>query len=237
MHQEQRAFLDAIAANPDDDLPRLVYADWLDEHAAVRDPGQAAGARTQAEFIRAGCQLARVRSPVPDQSAPLVVLCQALARRLTEHLFGPDLGRLIRKQPHRIQFDRGLLARLDLSGTGLRSLPDGLFVCGDLSVSDNPLAVLPNDLFVAGSLTATRTSVTDLPRCLRVGEFLAVPPLTSAAARALADLPGLSETAKETALEFAGHPDLLHTARRLPTPGPTGAVATPTAGPNNHSRA
>ena len=24
-------FLEAICANPDDDVPRLVYADWLDE--------------------------------------------------------------------------------------------------------------------------------------------------------------------------------------------------------------
>jgi uncharacterized protein (TIGR02996 family) len=35
-------FLQAIVENPDDDTPRLVYADWLDEHG---DP-----ART--EFIR-----------------------------------------------------------------------------------------------------------------------------------------------------------------------------------------
>lgn len=32
MHPEQRAFIDAIIANPEDDAPRLVYADWLDEH-------------------------------------------------------------------------------------------------------------------------------------------------------------------------------------------------------------
>jgi uncharacterized protein (TIGR02996 family) len=29
---EEQAFLDAIAASPFDDTPRLVYADWLDEH-------------------------------------------------------------------------------------------------------------------------------------------------------------------------------------------------------------
>lgn len=32
MHHEQRALLNAIIANPDDDAPRLVYADWLDEN-------------------------------------------------------------------------------------------------------------------------------------------------------------------------------------------------------------
>jgi uncharacterized protein (TIGR02996 family) len=42
------AFLRAICANPDDDLPRLIYADWLDEHG---DPDRA-------EFIRLQCALA-----------------------------------------------------------------------------------------------------------------------------------------------------------------------------------
>jgi uncharacterized protein (TIGR02996 family) len=36
------SFLEDIVANPDDDGPRLVYADWLDEH----------GDSTRAEFIR-----------------------------------------------------------------------------------------------------------------------------------------------------------------------------------------
>jgi uncharacterized protein (TIGR02996 family) len=47
------AFLRAIAEHPDDDLPRLVYADWLDEHG---DPARA-------EFIRVQCELTRL---VPD---------------------------------------------------------------------------------------------------------------------------------------------------------------------------
>jgi uncharacterized protein (TIGR02996 family) len=36
---EEQAFLDAIAASPFDDTPRLVYADWLDEHG---EPAKAA---------------------------------------------------------------------------------------------------------------------------------------------------------------------------------------------------
>ncbi len=39
------ALLAAIIANPDDDTPRLVYADWLDEN----------GDETRAEFIRVQC--------------------------------------------------------------------------------------------------------------------------------------------------------------------------------------
>ena len=43
------AFLEAIGAKPDDDLPRLVYADWLEERGEV----------TYAEFIRVDCFLSR----------------------------------------------------------------------------------------------------------------------------------------------------------------------------------
>ena len=45
------AFLQAILESPDDDTPRLVYADWLDEH----------GQSDRAEFIRESCLLARLR--------------------------------------------------------------------------------------------------------------------------------------------------------------------------------
>jgi uncharacterized protein (TIGR02996 family) len=43
------AFREAIAETPEDDTPRLVYADWLEDH---RQPERAA-------FIRAQCQLAK----------------------------------------------------------------------------------------------------------------------------------------------------------------------------------
>jgi uncharacterized protein (TIGR02996 family) len=43
------AFLRAIAESPDDDAPRLIYADWLDERG---DP--------RGEFIRVQCELARM---------------------------------------------------------------------------------------------------------------------------------------------------------------------------------
>jgi uncharacterized protein (TIGR02996 family) len=46
---DDEAFLRAICDNPDDDLPRLIYADWLDEHGDSR----------RAEFIRLQCASAR----------------------------------------------------------------------------------------------------------------------------------------------------------------------------------
>ena len=44
------AFLRAIRADPAGDLPRLVYADWLDEH----------GDAARAEFVRVQCELAKL---------------------------------------------------------------------------------------------------------------------------------------------------------------------------------
>jgi uncharacterized protein (TIGR02996 family) len=44
------AFIQTIVAQPDDDTPRLVFADWLDEHDDA----------ARAEFIRLQCEIARM---------------------------------------------------------------------------------------------------------------------------------------------------------------------------------
>lgn len=54
----QDAFLQAILENPDEDSPRLIYADWLDEHG---DPDRA-------EFIRLQIELAHL--PEEDPRRP-----------------------------------------------------------------------------------------------------------------------------------------------------------------------
>jgi uncharacterized protein (TIGR02996 family) len=46
---DNEALLRAVLAAPDDDAPRLVYADWLDEHG---DPARAAFIRAQVELGR-----------------------------------------------------------------------------------------------------------------------------------------------------------------------------------------
>ena len=53
------AFLHAIHASPADDLPRLVYADWLEEN---RDA-------SRAEFIRVQCELATIDAIDPQRAA------------------------------------------------------------------------------------------------------------------------------------------------------------------------
>lgn len=47
----EREFLDKLAASPDDDAIRLVYADWLEEHGQPR----------RAEFLRIQCKLVTAR--------------------------------------------------------------------------------------------------------------------------------------------------------------------------------
>jgi uncharacterized protein (TIGR02996 family) len=56
---EREALLRAVLADPEDDAPRLVYADWLEEHG---DPDRA-------EFIRVQCELARMRWGSPEYAA------------------------------------------------------------------------------------------------------------------------------------------------------------------------
>lgn len=51
-------FLHAIMETPDDDVPRLVYADWLEEHG---DP--------RAELIRVQCAEARLAADDQDRHA------------------------------------------------------------------------------------------------------------------------------------------------------------------------
>lgn len=70
MHNDEPSLLDAIHERPDDDLPRLVYADWLEERG---DP--------RAEFIRVQCQLAE--GGADDERRP--ALLHREAQLLAEH--------------------------------------------------------------------------------------------------------------------------------------------------------
>src|SRR5438874_337468 len=68
--ETKAALLRAIRESPDDDAPRLVYADWLEEHG---DPDRAA-------FVRARVRLARL-SPRDPARAPLGATAAALLKR------------------------------------------------------------------------------------------------------------------------------------------------------------
>ncbi|WP_020468836.1 TIGR02996 domain-containing protein [Zavarzinella formosa] len=53
---EEAAFIDRIREDNADDLPRLIYADWLDEH----------GHQPRADFIRVQCALAKMAEDDPN---------------------------------------------------------------------------------------------------------------------------------------------------------------------------
>jgi uncharacterized protein (TIGR02996 family) len=70
---DEDALLRAVIADPDDDAPRLIYADWLDEH----------GRGERAEFIRVQCAIAGL-SPHDERRPPLRRAERRLFRRFAE---------------------------------------------------------------------------------------------------------------------------------------------------------
>ncbi len=103
MTADENALLDNIAANPADDVARLVYADWLDEHdQAVR-----------AEFIRLQVEIARLQAgprAVVDQNVPLFKRQQEMLDAHTAGLLRPLAGGVARRIAP--IFDRGFLAEM-----------------------------------------------------------------------------------------------------------------------------
>lgn len=97
MSEDQEAgFLDHILAHPEDDTPRLIYADWLDDHDQA----------DRASFIRAGIERARLDEHDPRQDD--------LERRV-ESLLGqhPEWRDVVPEwaQQH-VAFRRGFLERI-----------------------------------------------------------------------------------------------------------------------------
>jgi uncharacterized protein (TIGR02996 family) len=80
----EEAFLEAIRAAPEDDAPRLIYADWLEERG---DP--------RGEFIRLQCALARMDRHDPERAA-LKEREQELLARYRKKWAGPLLRHVAR---------------------------------------------------------------------------------------------------------------------------------------------
>jgi uncharacterized protein (TIGR02996 family) len=70
MNAPHKAFLQEIQSDPEDVVPRLVYADWLEEHV---DP--------LADLIRVQCELAELPIDSPDRGE----LIQRERELLIEH--------------------------------------------------------------------------------------------------------------------------------------------------------
>ena len=96
MSAADRPFLAAILDSPDDDAPRLVYADWLDEQ----------GDHDRAEFIRLDIRLTRMSAADPDRPE--------LSRRVAE-LRQPNFQAWVDRLPqfpgvHWELFSRGFIS-------------------------------------------------------------------------------------------------------------------------------
>src|SRR5262249_54054674 len=89
---ERDALLDAVFAHPDDDTPRLIYADWLDEH----------GEGVHAEFIRRQIELERFNGR-PTARAAVKNREVAAWRRYDRWLSGRFPGMVFSKE----YFERG----------------------------------------------------------------------------------------------------------------------------------
>ncbi len=83
---DEDGLLEAIVSNPEDDVPRLVYADWLEEQ----------GETDRAELLRIG--------PEPAEDAAKAAF-KALVKRVT-----PEVPEEFKKSIHRLTFTNGLLA-------------------------------------------------------------------------------------------------------------------------------
>jgi uncharacterized protein (TIGR02996 family) len=97
---DDEAFIRAIRAHPDDDLPRLVYADFLDER----------GDSARAEFVRVQIELARLR---PGDRGPRKALEARERALLAAHHERWEAS--VRADAEEWRFDRGFIGQITTS--------------------------------------------------------------------------------------------------------------------------
>jgi uncharacterized protein (TIGR02996 family) len=165
---DEKALLAAIYANPLDDAPRLVYADWLDERG-----GAANSAR--AEFIRVQCELALL--PAYDPRVP------ALQARQTE-LLAAHRARWLR--PLKQYRSDALFAR-GFPVPGLDKLDrDDIVRLTEKDLRAAPLWRYSHDLY-----GAELKGVLDWPHLHRLTTLSLCPPLPRNWVKRIAQCPGL----------------------------------------------
>ncbi len=159
MSDDERALQACIGANPDDDLPRLVYADWLEE----RDQG------IRAEFIRLQCEIAKLEAGPRDiinQNIPLWKRQQELLERDWAELLGPDWDMFAGRNVN-ARLDRGFVGWIAMKSKDFVALaeliPRVCFVAKRMTV----------DQFYENSaeMLAVPSSTLDLITSIEFGEF------------------------------------------------------------------
>jgi uncharacterized protein (TIGR02996 family) len=109
---DEAALVAAIFDHPDEDTPRLVYADWLDEHADSLSGRAPAEVRARAEFIR--CQIELAHLPPGDRRLmALERKCEDLERPY-HGTWRADYARAFGGAPAPpVRFRRGFIEHLD----------------------------------------------------------------------------------------------------------------------------
>jgi uncharacterized protein (TIGR02996 family) len=117
------AFLQDILARPDDDAPRLIFADWLEEQGD-------ADSVARAEFIRVQCALADGELP-PQRRADLM-------RRENQILDEWDRAwvRPIRRLVRNWEFHRGFIDEVAMFADSFLKHADRLFRCAPIQRLD-----------------------------------------------------------------------------------------------------
>jgi uncharacterized protein (TIGR02996 family) len=117
---DEKALLAAILANPDEDTPRLAYADWLQEH------GDESGL-ARAEFIRLQCELARL-----DEYDPRANIIAGRCRELSDvhwQTWATEIGHTSRYPYHFADsYKRGFLDYICLDAEDLGTPELSLFL-------------------------------------------------------------------------------------------------------------
>ncbi len=159
MTQDERAFMTAVLEAPDDDTPRLVFADWLDERGTDDD-------RARAALIRAQCRLEH--EPIGRERRTLEravkALLKANAARWARPLSAARIG-------HTYEFRRGFLDGLTISPTAFVRSGKELFERAPMIRSvrfpnaANELRALAASPFLARLASADLTLMCTCGRC------------------------------------------------------------------------
>jgi uncharacterized protein (TIGR02996 family) len=172
-----QAFLDAILAAPDDDAPRLVYADWLDEHDQAE----------RAEFIRVQCDLAR--RPKYDPGRPE---SENRARALL-HRHGAEWAKPVAAITKDYEFRRGFVAGVSIGARKFLTHGDQLF----------RLAPVRHVRFIRlGSSNVKAADLIAFPHLSRIRSLVLTGSLADKELRALLTAPALKPL---TGLSLEGH--------------------------------
>lgn len=126
MLTDAEPFLQRIRAFPDDDVPRLIYADWLDEQASELPPSERDPVLARAEFIRIQIALARVAEDDERRSNLLV------AERELLDAYRENWSAAFRGLATGLEFQRGFVEKVTIDPRQYLRRANELFAAGPI---------------------------------------------------------------------------------------------------------